>query len=279
MPKPPRQLDSRITIVTPENIAFQYVLAGPFRRLPAFLIYLFIRAATLLGAFVACAVFFSIGAGGIGMGMFLVLWFVLAWFYGGLFETIWNGQTPGKRLLGLRVLSSDGQPINALQAVLRNVLREADAMPMIGYGAAFGIPLYMLGLVVMAANDRFQRLGDLACDTIVVVERRARLRGLAAMTHPEVVQFAQKLPLTFTPSRSMGQALSIYVSRRQLFSAARRFEIARTLAEPLARRLGLPADTNPDLLLCALYYRKFIADRPDDSRNVASARGVEVASR
>ena len=38
MPKAPRQLDSRIDIVTPENIAFHYLLAGPFRRLPAYLI-------------------------------------------------------------------------------------------------------------------------------------------------------------------------------------------------------------------------------------------------
>ena len=78
------------------------------------------------------------GVGGLGIGVFLVCWFVLSWFYGGLFETFWNGQTPGKRLFGLRVLTVDGTPINAMQAVLRNVLRDVDAMPIVGAGGAVG---------------------------------------------------------------------------------------------------------------------------------------------
>ena len=275
MPKPPRQLDSRIEIATPENIAFQYVLAGPFRRLPAFAIDLALRAAALCLIFFACTSLFALGAGGIGIGVILVSWFALAWFYGGFFETVWNGQTPGKRLLGLRVLTVEGQPINALQAVLRNVLRDLDAMPIVGVG----IPLYVLGLLVMAANDRYQRLGDLACGTIVVVERRGKLRGLTPMDDAVVVRFAESLPAHFAPGRAMAHALAAYVGRRQLFSAARRHEIARTLAEPLGERLGLPADTSPDLLLCALYYRQFIADRPASQppgpvRSVALAEAV-----
>ena len=121
----------------------------------------------------------------------------------------------------------------------------------------------MLGLVVMAANERFQRLGDLACGTIVVVEKRRVLAGLVTVNDAAVIRFSQTLPVEFTPNRAMAHALSVYVARRALFSAARRFEIASTLASPLGQRLGLPADTNPDLLLCALYYRKFIADRPE----------------
>jgi len=258
MPKPPRQLDSRIEIATPENIAFSYVLAGPFRRLPAFAIDLVLRAAVIFLVVLACTSLFAVGAGGVGMSVILVAWFGLAWFYGGFFETVWNGQTPGKRLLGLRVLTVEGQPINALQAVLRNVLRDVDAMPIIG----FGVPLYVLGLVVMAANERYQRLGDLACGTIVVVEKRRSLGELARIDDPAVIGFAQSLPVDFAPSRAMAHALSVYVARRKRFSAARRYEIASALADPLAQRLGLPTDTNPDLLLCALYYRKFIADRP-----------------
>jgi uncharacterized RDD family membrane protein YckC len=280
MPAPVRQLDSRIEIVTPENIAFHYVLAGPFRRLPAYLIDVAIRLVALVAIGVAAAVAGIAGVGGLGIGVWLVSWFVLSWFYGGLFETLWNGQTPGKRLLGLRVLAVDGRPINALQAVLRNVLRDVDALPMIGYGGAAGIPLYMLGLVTMAANNRYQRLGDLACGTIVVVEKRSRLRGLAQIAHGEVLEFAQHLPPSFVAGQAMAQALSVYVGRRELFSPARRYELARTLAEPLCERLNLPAYTNPDLLLCALYYRAFIADRPGAGGDRKSARPpAEVLSR
>jgi uncharacterized RDD family membrane protein YckC len=279
MAKAPRQLDSRIEIVTPENIAFDYVLAGPFRRLPAYLIDVGIRLGVLFSLLFAVMLAGFAGVAGLGFGMFLVVWFVLSWFYGGLFETLWNGQTPGKRLLGLRVLAVDGRPINALQAVLRNVLRDVDAWPIVGYGGALGIPLYMLGLVTMAANDRYQRLGDLACGTIVVVEKRGRLRGLAQVGQAEVLQFAERLPANFTVNRAMAQALSAYVARRERFAPARRFELARTLADPLAARLHLPPDTNPDLLLCALYYRAFIADRPLAGSGAVAVRDLaEVAA-
>jgi uncharacterized RDD family membrane protein YckC len=261
MPKPLRQIDSRIEIVTPENIAFHYVLAGPFRRLPAYLIDVGIRLGILVIVAIAVAISGLAGMASLGFGLFLISWFVLSWFYGGLFETFWNGQTPGKRLLGLRVLSIDGRPINAMQAVLRNVLRDVDAWPIVGYGGAVGIPLYMLGLATMAANDRYQRLGDLTCGTIVVVDRRARLRGLAQMDHGEVLRFAQQLPANFTASQAMAQTLSAYVARRDRFSPARRFELARVLADPLIVRYGLPPDTNPDLLLMAMYVRTFLADR------------------
>jgi uncharacterized RDD family membrane protein YckC len=276
MSKLPRQLDSRIEIVTPENIAFDYVLAGPFRRLPAFLIDFAIRAVVLFLLAMGCLLLSVASLSGIGLGVFLVVWFVLSWFYGGLFETFWNGQTPGKRLLGLRVLSIDGQPINALQAVLRNVLRDVDALPL----ALSFVPLYMLALATMTANNRFQRLGDLASGTIVVVEKRSKFRGLVMMNRPEVVAFAQTLPVGFVASRAMSHALSTYVARRELFSTPRRFEIARNLADPLCLRWGLPVDTNPDLLLSALYYRTFIADRPGHEPTLRASAAVpaEVAS-
>ena len=130
MAKPPRQLDSRIEIVTPENIAFHYVLAGPFRRLPAYLIDCAICAVVLFATLLLLA-FSSVVVGSLGIGLWLVVAFVMSWFYFGLFETFWNGQTPGKRLLGLRVLTIDGEPINALQAIVRNVLRSVDAMPLL----------------------------------------------------------------------------------------------------------------------------------------------------
>lgn len=279
-----RPIDSRIEIVTPENIAFHYVVAGPFRRLPAYLLDCVIIVAVLvLGALGITIAFSLVGLTGIGFGVWLVAAFILSWFYFGLFETLWNGQTPGKKAFSLRVLSTDGQPINAMQAIVRNILRSVDSMPILG-AAEFGIPFYMVGLLTMAANDRYQRLGDLACGTIVVVERRSRLRGVVPMAHPELVRFAETLPVNFIPTRQMGQALSVYVARREIFSPARRFELARILAEPLCERMNLPADTNPDLLLCALYYRTFIADRaaaeelplPSESRGPSPLAEVAV---
>lgn len=282
MATPRRQLDSRIAIVTPENIAFDYVLAGPFRRLPAYLVDVGIRVGVVMGLAFMVAFFGIIGevGAGIGAGALLIGWFILSWFYGGLFEALWNGQTPGKWLFGLRVLSIDGRPINAMQAVLRNILRDVDAWPVaIGYGGPLTVPLYMVGLLTMAANDRYQRLGDLACGTIVVVEKRIKLRGLAQVNQGEVLELARRLPANFTASRALAHALSTYVARRERFAPARRFELARVLADPLFEQFHLPADSNPDLLLCALYVLVFLADRPQERGAARKASPqIEVAN-
>src|SRR5690349_20376110 len=96
------QLDTTIDIVTPENIAFHYRVAGPFRRMPALVLDLFIQLVVMIAAMIALSLAFGvIGFGGIGMGLGFAIVFVVGWFYGGLFETFWNGQTPGKRLMNI----------------------------------------------------------------------------------------------------------------------------------------------------------------------------------
>lgn len=251
------QLDTYIEIVTPENIAFQYRLAGPFRRLPAFLIDLAIRLLTAAGGMaVAAYAFGSAGLEGLGMGLSLLLWFLLSWFYGGLFEAFWNGQTPGKRLMGIRVVSIEGQPITPLQAILRNILREVDAQP---------LWFYQIGLLTAMLNRRFQRLGDLACGTMVVDETRHRLQDVTRTGEPEALRLAALVPPSFQPSRSLARALAAYAERRRLFSWGRRMEIARHLGEPLRQKFQLPVNIDLDLLLCGLYHRTFIADREDSA--------------
>ncbi|HEY5313879.1 MAG TPA: RDD family protein [Pirellulales bacterium] len=246
-------LDTRIEIVTPENIAFQYRVAGPFTRLPAYLIDLTLRiVGVLLVGLVGVFGFGVAGVPGMGFGLLAVVGFVTEWFYGGLFEALWNGQTPGKRLLRLRVLTAEGQPINAWQAVLRNFLRGVDALPWM---------CYQVGLISAASNDRFQRLGDLAAGTMVVIEQRALRVEVVGIQQREALELAAQLPPGLIVSRSLARALSAYVTRRQTFSWRRRIEIALHLAEPLRLSLGLPPQTDPDQLLCAVYHHAFIADR------------------
>jgi hypothetical protein len=184
------------------------------------------------------------------------------WFYGVLFETFLNGQTPGKYVLGLRVLSENGQPINGMQAALRNLFRAADLF------------LGVVGLSVMALNCRYQRLGDLVAGTIEVVEERQWLTGVAKLDDPRAIQLAAYLPPNFVVSRSMARTLATYVERRRFFTPPRRREVARHLAEPLLAKFGLPGDTSYDLLLCALFYRTFIADRSQDERMLAEAQAA-----
>jgi uncharacterized RDD family membrane protein YckC len=270
MQKPGPQIDSRIEVVTPENIAFQYRVAGPFRRMPAYLIDVLIRAAALLIArWVVFQMGMAGGAGffGFGFGALMVIWFGLEWFYGGLFETFWNGQTPGKWAVGVRVVATDGQPINALQAVMRNVLRAADALPVLTIPVPESVQhvelfLYQVGLWVPAFNDRYQRLGDLACGTMVVIDESPALYGVVKITEPEAIRLADLIPHHFVVNRSLARTLSLYVDRRRGLAGTRRVEIARPLAEPLRAMFGLPPQTNADLLLAAVYYRAFYAPAP-----------------
>ena len=259
-------IDSIIRVVTPENIAFEYRVAGPFRRLPAYLLDLAIIVAVQV--VLGMALMFTVGMVSTGLAgfVFLISNFIIGWFYGGLFETLMNGQTPGKWMLGLRVLTYNGQPINAMQAVMRNILRSVDILifpPFLFFA--------LNGVIVMSLNRRYQRLGDVVCGTIVVIEERHWLTGVAKLEDPRAIQLASFLPPNFIVSRSLAKALSTYVERRRFFSPLRRREVARHLGEPLLRKFGLPLDTSYDLLLCALYYRTFIAHRGEDERRLAEA--------
>jgi uncharacterized RDD family membrane protein YckC len=267
MAQPSTQLDSRIEVVTPENIAFKYRVAGPFRRLPAYLIDALIRAGIIVATVLLLGVTFSSGLASVG-SLAIYIWFLVEWFYGGFFETYWNGQTPGKWAMGLRVVSYDGQPINALQAVLRNILRAVDAFPAFSLPNDMSIGLYQLGLLASSSNQRFQRLGDLAAHTMVVVEESPRLYGVAKVSEPEAMRLAELIPVSFEPSRSMARALSLYVERRGGFALGRRAEIARHLGEPLRVKFNLPPQTSYDLLLCAVYYRAFVAERVGERKPV-----------
>lgn len=259
------QLDSSIEIVTPENISFRYELAGPFRRLPAFAIDLGVRASAWVGAGFMLW-FAQVLVGIASWALLLVFWFIVEWFYGGVFETFWNGQTPGKRMMGIRVVSVEGHPISGLQAVMRNLLRGADMMPIFPMAmidedlAWLAVPTFMLGLVCMSCNRRFQRLGDLVCGTMVVVEEKSWSFGVVQLEDERPAQLAELIPAKFQFSRQLNRALTAYVERRRFFSVPRREEIARHVAEPLIDQFGLPADTSYDLLMCALYHRAFIAD-------------------
>jgi uncharacterized RDD family membrane protein YckC len=262
MPLRPQPIDSIIQVVTPENIAFEYRIAGPFRRLGAFLLDL----AFMMTILMILGTVFVLTVGwvstGLAEGLMALARFTVFWFYGGLFETFCNGQTPGKMICSLRVLNDRGQPINGMQAVMRTILRDADNF------------MGIVGLLVMSMNSRYQRLGDLVCGTIVVVEDRQWLTGVAKLDDPRAIQLAAYLPPNFVVTKSMAKALSTYVERRRFFSLPRRREVAKHLAEPLLERFSLPADTSYDLLLCALYYRTFIADRSQDERMLAEAQAV-----
>lgn len=256
MPIRTDQLDSHIRVVTPENIAFEYRLASPFERLLAYVIDLIVMIMVVAAvALVAFLVFGAIGAAGIGLGIGLMIYFAVTWFYGGLFETFMNGQTPGKRSVGIRVVRTDGSPIDAGQAVLRNFLRVVDNWP---------IGTYLVGLVAASCNRRYQRLGDIACGTMVVAEDRSRVAKFNEIKDVMLSPIEAQLPADAMPTRNLAKAISHYVDRRRYFGPARRAEIARHVGEIVAEQYNLPPGIDHDALLCALYRRAFLSQQADE---------------
>ena len=245
-------LDTSIRLVTPERITFQYPLAGPFRRAMAYLVDLIVWFAILLACWLLALVLsFSVGGMGLGMGAFLVIWFVMSWGYGGFCEAVFNGRTAGKRALGIRVVSVDGVPITAGQAVLRNLLWVVE------WAAPFA---YMPALVSMLLTRRFQRLGDLAAGTMVIVERRPGRGVLMRVDEPASSAILPRLPPRVPAGPELARALADYVQHRGRFNRDRREEMAGRLARPFRTRFDLPEQASHDAILCALYRRVFLGE-------------------
>lgn len=276
-------LDLSVAITTPENIRFEYRIAGPFRRCGALLIDILIRYTVIFGlamAFLFSGIFASMPRAffSMGIGLIMVLLFLLTWFYGAVFETIFNGQTPGKRMMGLRVISIDGRPINGVQATVRNMIRVADTMPLVSLEALgaetpfYFIPTFVIGFFSMLVTQRMQRLGDLAAGTMVVVDERYWYPKHAKFEDPRIADLADYIPANFHMSRTMASTIALYIDRRGMLSVAGREEMAKILAQPLKALFRFREDTSNDLLLCAIYYRDFLAS-VQPIKAVEGARG------
>ena len=177
--------DDYLSIDTPENVAFGYKVAGIGSRFIAALVdtviilalqvivilALLLLARLLLGPnFDFDNPFFAWVLGLLGLVAFLFFWG-----YYILFEVAWNGQSIGKRWVGLRVIKTDGTPITLTESIVRNLVRLIDFLP-----AYYGV-----GVVTMFINAQARRLGDLAAGTLVVYDRETlTLDSLAAKPVP-----------------------------------------------------------------------------------------------
>ena len=232
-----RKVDTRVVVETPEGVDFQFVIAGPGTRAWAWLIDMLLKFGILAGVGIILTFFglISSASENVVQGAMLIYGFLMEWFYGGLFEWWMNGQTPGKKSAGLRVVRTNGTPVDIKSAIGRNFLRTADMLPL----------FYTCGLISMLMTRRMQRLGDLVFDTMVIDERRewiSRTGGLTANIEPLL---RSECPRRFNvPERTLAVIERLFESDR-IISDARREEISRPLSESLRRRLGYQ-DPPPD---------------------------------
>lgn len=207
-------IDTLRRVATPEGCELGLRLAGPVSRARAFLIDLLIRFVIFAGAAMVLGYF-----GRLGAGLSVLLYFVLAWLYPVLFEALYAGATPGKRLCRLAVLRDDGTPVDWDAAFIRNTLRFVDGMP-VGYAVA---------LVAMGINADGKRLGDVLAGTVVV-----HLADPRSMT-PLGEGYGTE-PSPFPLSAGERRALLEYRRRAESLTPERVLELAE-LAEPLTSGL------------------------------------------
>jgi uncharacterized RDD family membrane protein YckC len=234
-------------VLTPERVALQYDIAGLGSRAAALFVDGALQGLALLLLLIAFVTLFApprrmgppVDAAGqpnatlwilLAIVFFVVFLVVTGYFI--FFEIVWNGQTPGKRLLGIRVIRENGYPLRPRDAVVRHVVGLVDGL----------LTGYTVGPLVMLLNERAKRVGDFAAGTIVVRENAARTLATladwpAAAGSPALVEGHVAAAL------AAGDATLVrdFLVRRDTLDAAARRRLAARLAAALSRRYGLEA--------------------------------------
>jgi uncharacterized RDD family membrane protein YckC len=238
--------DDQLQIDTPEQIALELPLAGIGSRFLGLVIDTLIQF--VLYIIVAFAVGFSAalaGAGGIGryLRWIPVSWapaiailfvFSVYWGYFAFFEIIWKGQTPGKRLAKIRVIKESGRPINAYEAIARNLLRAIDGLP----------GMYGVGIVCMMLNSQNRRLGDYVAGTVVVHDKRTEEVKPDWNTVMEPAAANPQLSLVTSEELAL---IETYLHRRVDMDLILRDQVAYKIASRITEKTGLRRGPNQSL--------------------------------
>lgn len=245
-----------LKIDTPENVTFQYEVAGIGSRFVAALVdtvLILLLQVPLIGVLVLVASQFSaLSPSAVGLAWTLAILglvsFLFLWGYYIFFEMLWNGQTPGKRWIGLRVIRLDGTPVTASEVVIRNLVRVLDILP-----TAYGV-----GIVTMFISENSRRLGDLAAGTVVVHEGKPEVLNEPPPVHFSNVAADSHLPSGFPlgqVTESEVQIIEEFLRRHDQLS--NRKTLAGYILSSISSRLDLAQDffagRDPEDVLAALY--------------------------
>ncbi|MBI4468493.1 MAG: RDD family protein [Acidobacteria bacterium] len=267
-------LENELLIETPEHVELRFVLASLGNRFLACAIDHTIQLVAVLMVFLmAEAIGYGIQRWSTTFAVQTVLAgailanFLLIFGYFVFFEFWWNGQTPGKRWLGLRVISEDGRPVTFFQAMVRNLIRLIDMMP-----AAAILPSYFIGILSVFLNPRNRRLGDLAGGTVVVRERGwtpggssppTSLAGSRRLPEPEAAETDATGRLPAAPSARTFQLLSTFLRRRGELDTGPRSHWASRIRRRVENEIGEPSWTTglDDEQVLETLYREWL-ERP-----------------
>ncbi|HEV8196430.1 MAG TPA: stage II sporulation protein M [Gemmatimonadales bacterium] len=218
--RPPADYRQHLEVETPEHVVLDYEIAGVGSRTLAAAADWFIITLLALAATLALGLWKDGGSTWLAAVLVLVLYSIV-WGYFTCFEGLRQGQTPGKRAMGIRVIRDTGHPVSFSDAAARNLLLPLDL---------FG----MLGIFLIAIHPRAKRLGDMVAGTVVVrdhpVQTRAAPAASAATPEPDQAQGAPEL------SDEEFRLLREFVGRAQALPTEVRSRLARGIVTRLAER-------------------------------------------
>ncbi|HZM84946.1 MAG TPA: RDD family protein [Blastocatellia bacterium] len=239
-------LDDELVIETPERVELHYVLASVGNRFLAAAIDHLIQIIAIIiivvaaGALSDWQVFASMGVWAAALMVLAV--FGLYWGYFVVFETLWSGQTPGKKVMRLRVVREDGRPVRFFEVFVRNVLRVA-----IDFNPA---PSYAIGVVSIIFSARSKRVGDFVAGTVVVKERATEapsLNEIIKVSEIEQQRLERTAPALFSAdtrrlSEQELRAVKTFLKRRFELQEPNRSALAARIAQPISAKLGVSTD-------------------------------------
>lgn len=224
-----------LRIRTPEGVIFSQTLAGPIIRFVAWFLD-FLVIAGIMGIIGNAIGFLGLISIDLAGAFYVLIYFIVSIGYGLACEWHWKGQTLGKKFLRLRVVDAEGLKLQFHQIVVRNLLRFADSLPL----------LYVVGGVACCFTRKFQRLGDIAANTIVI--------RIPVITEPEIDQLTagrynslRKYPhLEARLRQQTGQADATIalqaLLRRDDFEPSARIELFSELATYFRSKVAFPAE-------------------------------------
>lgn len=253
--------EGTLIIETPERVPLHFALASIGNRFLACAIdhVLQILAIILMViAFTLIANYSSLGeqltnAPKWVKAVLIIIVFLIVSGYFAFFEWIWNGQTPGKRWLKLRVIREDGRPVTFWEAAVRNLLRTFDMMP---------APFYSIGLISVFISSSDQRIGDMIAGTVVVREREAEAPAFAQVFASPVSDPALRRsfqPVDFNASLNALTEPEIHVVETFL---RRRWDLPDVPRQWMAWRVALPImyKLRPTYDLATFTYEGFLEE-------------------
>lgn len=235
--------EESLDIQTPENVAFGYQVAGIGSRflaclLDTIIVGLLQFVVLVLLILILNAVDGSTLAERLSAWLVAILGLIATVFYWGyyiFFEMLWNGQSPGKRWVGLRVIRADGTPITLSESLIRNLARLIDFLP-----AAYGV-----GIVTMFIDRQSRRLGDLAAGTLVVQDHASlSIQDLSVKRTVHLRPWAKVSVEGFPVERLTNNDLNLiedFLQRRDQLT--HRDQLPIQILNTLYQRFGLPLPT------------------------------------